>query len=561
MLQTYSSPTVVPLEPEMSIPGALRRRARTTPDQVIVERHVDGAWQPRTAREFYEEVLDLARGLVAWGLEPGEKVGIMGHTSYEWTLADFAIWSAGGIPVSIYETSSPEQIAWIGTDSELVLVMAESEQLAERVRQAGVPHIRDVQLFGDIPALVGAGVEVEIAEVVRRTEALAGGDLATIIYTSGTTGQPKGVELAHQSFLYLAQNGARSSLHVLLDDPSYRTLLFMPLAHVFARFIEVLCITEAGILGHAPGAKHLVADMQSFRPTFLLAVPRVFEKVFNSAQQSAATGVRKRLFSLATKTAITYSRALDTPVGPSRALKAQHAVAMRLVLNRIREAMGGQLQWAISGGAPLGERLGHFYRGIGVTVLEGYGMTETTAPTTVNIPEHVAIGTVGPAYAGTEIGIADDGEIVVRGPHVFMRYHNNPRRRRRPSPRGVAAHRRPGQHRRARAAADHRAPQGAHHHRRRQERLPRRAGGPLPWPPVGLQRGGGRRSAALHRRPGDAGRGDAARMVGGQGSAEDDDGGGPPPPGGARLPGACRPPREPRGLAGGVDPADRDPRG
>lgn len=269
-------------------------------------------------------------------------------------------------------------------------------------------------------------MEVEIAEVVRRTEALAGGDLATIIYTSGTTGQPKGVELAHQSFLYLAQNGARSSLHVLLDDPSYRTLLFMPLAHVFARFIEVLCITEAGILGHAPGAKHLVADMQSFRPTFLLAVPRVFEKVFNSAQQSAATGVRKRLFSLATKTAITYSRALDTPVGPSRALKAQHAVAMRLVLNRIREAMGGQLQWAISGGAPLGERLGHFYRGIGVTVLEGYGMTETTAPTTVNIPEHVAIGTVGPAYAGTEIGIADDGEIVVRGPHVFMRYHNNP---------------------------------------------------------------------------------------------------------------------------------------
>ncbi|GMA31884.1 long-chain-fatty-acid--CoA ligase [Litorihabitans aurantiacus] len=319
----------------------------------------------------------------------------------------------------------PDQIAWIAGDSGAVLVLAESDEHAARVHAAAVDGVREVVTFGGLGTLAGRADEVGADVVAERTAVLRGSDLATIIYTSGTTGRPKGVELTHGNFVYLARNGARSDLHDVVSLPHSRTLLFMPLAHVFARFIQVLCVVEAGVLGHSPDTKNLVADLGSFRPTFLLAVPRVFEKVFNSAQQKAAGGVKARLFSFATNAAIEYSRALERPTGPSAAQRARHAVAHRLVLHRLTAAMGGALEYAISGGAPLGARLGHFYRGLGVTILEGYGLTETTAPTTVNLPGDVRIGTVGPSYPGTQVRIADDGEIQVAGPHVFRGYHGN----------------------------------------------------------------------------------------------------------------------------------------
>ncbi|PWD50130.1 long-chain fatty acid--CoA ligase [Serinibacter arcticus] len=426
MTQVSTTPAVVEFDPAVSIPGALRDRAAAHPNQVIVERRVAGAWTPVTASQFARQVTDLARGLVAWGLEPGDVVAIMGRTSYEWTLADFAVWTAGGVPVPIYETSSPDQISWIAGDSGAVLVLAETDEHAARLGEAAVESVRDVVTFNRLGELAARAGEVDPSVVAARTAALGGNDLATIIYTSGTTGRPKGVELTHGNFVYLARNGARSDLHDVVSLPHSRTLLFMPLAHVFARFIQVLCIVEAGILGHSPDTKNLVADLGSFKPSFLLAVPRVFEKVFNSAQQKAAGGLKKRVFSFAVATAIAYSQALSTPTGPSAALKARHRVADRLVLAKLTAAMGGSLDYAISGGAPLGARLGHFYRGMGVTILEGYGMTETTAPTTVNLPQDVRIGTVGPAYPGTELRIADDGEIQVHGPHVFRGYHGNP---------------------------------------------------------------------------------------------------------------------------------------
>ena len=426
MTKISATPAVVEYQSEVSIPGALRDRAVAHPDLTIIERRLAGAWKPVTASAFQREVTDLARGLVAWGLNPGDVVAILGRTSYEWTLVDFAIWAAGGVPVPIYETSSAEQIAWIAEDSGAVLAFVESDEHAARLGEAGVTSVREIVTFPRLTAFAASGSHVDPTEVANRTAALQAADLATIIYTSGTTGRPKGVELLHGNFVYLARNGARSDLSEVVATDGARTLLFMPLAHVFARFIEVLCVTEAGILGHTPSAANLVADLQSFKPTFLLAVPRVFEKVYNSASQKAPGGVKKKIFAFATRAAISYSKALATPAGPSAVQKAQLGLAHKLVLHKLVTAMGGQLKYAVSGGAPLGERLGHFYRGMGVTVLEGYGMTETTAPTTVNLPGDIRIGTVGPSYPGTQIRTAADGEIQIAGPHVFRGYHNNP---------------------------------------------------------------------------------------------------------------------------------------
>ena len=426
MTTSSSSPAVVPFQDEVSIPGALRDRALAQPAEVILERRVAGAWTPVTASEFQQQVTRLAQGLIAWGLEPGDAVAIMGRTSYEWTLIDFGVWAAGGIPVPIYETSSPDQIAWIASDSGCVLAFVESDEHAARLSEAKVESVREAVTFGKVETFAGQGSAVDPAVVANRTAALRGGDLATIIYTSGTTGRPKGVELTHGNFVYLARNGARSDLHEVVSVPGARTLLFMPLAHVFARFIEVLCVIEAGTLGHSSDTRNHVADLQSYQPTFLLAVPRVFEKVYNSAAQKAAGGVKKRIFSWATKVAIAYSRAQSDGRTPSASLRASHRVAMALVLGKLREAMGGKLRYAVSGGAPLGQRLGHFFRGLDVTVLEGYGMTETTAPTTVNRPKDIRIGTVGPAYPGTSVRVTDDAEIQVFGPHVFRGYHGNP---------------------------------------------------------------------------------------------------------------------------------------
>ncbi|QDB78735.1 long-chain fatty acid--CoA ligase [Georgenia sp. 311] len=428
-----STPGLGHLEPSMSLPWVLSDRLSRDPAGVIFERKASlgGRFVPVTVQTFAGEVTAVAKGLIGLGIEPGDRVAIMAHTSYEWTLLDFAAWSVGAVPVPIYETSSAEQAEWIITNSQARIVFAETRAMGALVSPLieRTEHLEQVLVLDEdaIDTVIGHGTDVPAERVTERAAATSMDSLATIIYTSGTTGRPKGVELTHGNFVHLVVNGS--------DDPNFsgvvrgsdkRTLLFMPLAHVFARFIQVLCVYSGAAMGHVPDAKNLVADLDAFKPTFLLAVPRVFEKVYNSADAKAGGGAKQRVFRWGAKVAITYSRALETPEGPSAALKAQRALADRLVYQKIKAAMGGNLAWAVSGGGPLGERLGHFFRGIGVGVLEGYGLTEVGAPTTVNRPGLVKIGTVGPPYPGTSVAIAEDGQVLVKGAHVFRAYHGNP---------------------------------------------------------------------------------------------------------------------------------------
>ena len=430
-MDEFRTPALIEPDPTENLNDLLAARVAATPDRTVVERRLvpDGPWLPLTAREFDAEVVALAKGLVARGVEPGDRVGIFSRTRYEWTLLDWACWAAGAVPVPLYETSSAEQVLWILTNSGVSLLVAESAAHAATVAEVRVdaPSVREVLVIDDgaIATLLESGRDVPDSEIARRRHLAQLDDLATIIYTSGTTGRPKGAELTHGNFSVLTRN-AVGRLGEVVNTPGSRTLLFMPLAHVFARFVEVLCIPGGAVLGHTSDTKNLVADLGSFKPTFILSVPRVFEKVYNSAEQKAASSPAKlKIFRWAAATAITYSRALDTAGGPSTGLRLQHRLADRLVYGKLRAALGGRAEWAISGGAPLGERLGHFYRGLGLHVLEGYGLTETTAPATVNLPASTKIGTVGPPLPGHAVRIAEDGEIELMGPNVFRGYYGN----------------------------------------------------------------------------------------------------------------------------------------
>lgn len=426
-----SSPALVQVPEGTSINTILTDRVARSGDEALIERRdtPDGPWITVTARQFEEEVLAVARGLVARGVEAGDRVAIMSRTRYEWTLLDFAIWAAGAVPVPVYETSSAEQVRWILSDADVRLIVVESRAHAEIVHEVrpAVPGLEGILVLDDgaVLDLRTAGTNLSAGIVVERRAAVRRDDLATVIYTSGSTGRPKGVELTHGNFAHLTMNAA-VGIPELLQADNARTLLFLPLAHVFARFVEVATIAGQAVLGHAPDIKNLVADLGSFRPTYLLAVPRVFEKVYNSAEQKASSGLKAKIFAWSVRVAEDYSRAMDVPEGPGAALKVKHAIADRLVFSKLKATMGGQLSWAVSGGAPLGERLGHFFRGACVTILEGYGLTETTAPTSVNRPGQIVIGSVGPAFFGTDIAIADDGEVLLRGPHIFRGYRNQP---------------------------------------------------------------------------------------------------------------------------------------
>jgi long-chain acyl-CoA synthetase len=424
----YSIPSLVQVAADADLTDLVFRNAEHTPRRVVVSRRVGDRWEDVTAETFLADVVSVAKGLVAPGLQPGDRVGLMSKTRYEWTLADFAIWCAGGVPVPIYETSSPEQVQWILGDSAASAVFLETEghvAVYDEVK-ASLPHVKNVWTFDGegLDGLRDAGRKVDDTEITERRRGLGADSLATIIYTSGTTGQPKGCELTHGNFRSEVDNVLRSMDKLFFADGA-STLLFLPLAHVLARVIQVGCIASNTRMGHSADIKNLLEDLAAFRPTFLLAVPRVFEKVYNSAEQKAEGDGKGKIFRAAADTAIAHSEALDSG-GPGIGLRVKHALFDKLVYGKLRAALGGQVRYAVSGGAPLGERLAHFFRGIGVIVLEGYGLTETTAAANVNRPDSLRIGTVGQPVPGVSIRIAEDGEVLVKGPIVFRGYYNNP---------------------------------------------------------------------------------------------------------------------------------------
>ena len=432
-MREYSMPALAQIPATANLADVIFRRAAEQPQAVVLRRPagasgVSGAWSDVTASQFKDEVVAVAKGLVAAGIEAGDRVALMSHTRYEWTLIDYAIWTAGAVTVPVYETSSAEQAEWILSDSGARACFAETASYGDiigsfRDRVPALSHLW--QIDSDLDSLRAAGADVGDEVIAERAGAAGAADLATVIYTSGTTGRPKGCELTHENLLADVRNAFLGPLTLVAGAENPGTLLFLPLAHVFARIIQVGCIEGGIVLGHCGDLTALLPALAAFRPTFILAVPRVFEKVYNTAEQKAVSEKKGAIFGRAADTAVAYSRALDTPGRPSFGLRAQHAVFDRLVYGKLRAALGGRAQYAVSGGAALSERLCHFFRGIGVTVLEGYGLTETTAAATVNRPDRNKIGTVGQPLPGVGIKIADDGEILIGGKNVFSGYWRN----------------------------------------------------------------------------------------------------------------------------------------
>ena len=427
-MREFSVPPLVVVAPETNITDLVLRQATKASNPALFSRlDAAGAWQDISATEFLADVQVLAKGLIASGVGAGDRVGIMSRTRYEWSLVDFAIWFAGAVSVPIYETSSPSQVAWNLGDSGAVAAFAESAHHENIIRQAvtsealtGLQHVWQLEGAG-LDALRGAGGDVSDADLEQRRSTAGLADVATIIYTSGTTGRPKGCELTHGNFVELSDN-ALSIIGEIVHENA-KTIMFLPLAHVFARFISVLAMAGGTTVAHTPDIKNLLADLQSYEPTFILAVPRVFEKVYNSALTKAEDGGKGAIFHRAADTAIAYSKARqDGRVGLG--LKLRHALFDKLVYGKLRAAMGGQVAHAVSGGGPLGERLGHFFQGIGMQVLEGYGLTETTAPISVNTPSRIKIGSVGKPLPGNAVRIADDGEILAKGVCVMHGYYH-----------------------------------------------------------------------------------------------------------------------------------------
>jgi long-chain acyl-CoA synthetase len=427
MQTEFAVPAVVASPSSGSLVEHIIENAEKTPHHESLSIPRGDAWVAVTAKQFLDQVKAVAKGIIANGVEPGDRIGVMSRTRYEWTLVDYAIWYAGAVSVPVYETSSAEQIQWMLSDSGSVAIFLESQKNKATFDEVSVeiPTVTRIWVFDDgiIDQLNkdGEGVSDEALEDRRRS--LTPDTIATIIYTSGTTGRPKGCSLTHRNFMFEVDNVVNGLPDVFLA-PGSSTLLFLPVAHVFGRAIQLGCIRAGVRLGHSADIKQLLPGMQSFQPTFLLAVPRVFEKIYNSSQQKAVADGKGNIFDTAAQVAIDYSKAIDTG-GPGLMLKIKHAVFDRLVYSKLRAAMGGNMRWAVSGGAPLGARLGHFYRGVNVTILEGYGLTETSAATTVNRPSAIRIGSVGQPLPGAKVKVAEDGELMLGGDQIFIGYWNN----------------------------------------------------------------------------------------------------------------------------------------
>ena len=464
-MRTYSAPAMATVTESANLTDVVFTRADREPAAIILRRRTGaGEWRDVTAGEFRDDVASLARGIAAAGIEPGDRVGLISRTRYEWTLIDYAIWAAGAVTVPVYETSSAEQVEWILSNSGARAVFAETAAHASTIDglRTGLADLDlGIWKISELDELRAAGAQVSDEQLTRRRAQRRSADLATIIYTSGTTGRPKGCEITHGNLLADVRSAVAGPLREVFEMAGSSTMLFLPLAHSFARVIQVGCMEAGIILGHWPDASRLIQGLPEFQPTFILAVPRVFEKVYNGAQQQAsASRARSRIFAAAVETAIAWSRSADHdtavgngtasngmasdpaadraagsgaadngriaggPAGPG--LRLRHALFERLVYARLRAAVGGKVRYAVSGGAPLGDRLGHFFRGAGLTVLEGYGLTETSAAATVNGPARNKIGTVGKPLPGVSVRIAEDGEILISGPNVFGGYWRNP---------------------------------------------------------------------------------------------------------------------------------------
>jgi long-chain acyl-CoA synthetase len=427
-MREIAVPAIVEIPDGGGLADLVFRNADEAPEQVVFSRKIDGRWQDVTATQFRTDVVSVAKGLIGSGVGAGDRVGILSGNRYEWTLFDFAAWAVGAVPVPIYATSSAEQVQWILADSGAVAVVVENQDYAATVASVrdNLPALRHVWVLDDgaVDTVRAAGTDVSDEDVEQRRNAVTPADLATIIYTSGTTGQPKGCVLTHGNFFAECGNGVEllAKLFKGSDGEEASTLLFLPLAHVFGRMVEVGCVMARARMGHLADVKKVAEELPVFQPTYLLSVPYVLEKVYNGARQKAYAGGKGKIFDAAADVAIAYSEA-DGHAGFG--LKIKHAVFDRLVYSKLRAALGGKVKYAISGGSALGSRLTHFYRGVGLVVLEGYGLTETTAAATVNSPDNFKPGTVGRPLPGSAVKISEDGEILLSGGQVFSGYWNN----------------------------------------------------------------------------------------------------------------------------------------
>ncbi len=426
-MQEYTSPGEIEVSQDENLTDALWKMAEAHPDRPAVSHRVGDRFVNWSTQRFVDEVRAVAKGLMAAGVEQGDRVCIYSSTRLEWTVLDFAVWAAGAVSVPVYETSSSGQIEWIFEDSGAVAMILEGptlkatfDEVADKL--TGCKHVWNME-EGALEHLRAGGVEVSDEDLAERAASVTGRDTATIVYTSGTTGRPKGCVITHYNFVWDAEQVAEAAKEFF--KPGKRTLLFLPLAHIFARVIQTTCVRNGVKLGFSTGIPQLVEELQLYQPDFLLAVPRVFEKVYNGARQKAHADGKGAIFDRAAAVAVAYSR--ERASGKvSLPTRLQHALFDKLVYGKLRAAMGGQVEYAVSGGAALGERLGHFFNGIGITILEGYGLTETTAGACLGRPSAFQVGTVGRPVPGASVRVADDGEILLKGGHIFTGYFNNP---------------------------------------------------------------------------------------------------------------------------------------
>ncbi len=430
MIKEYTRPLEQGIDSDKNIFSVLEERVERTPDDNLVEyKNAQGEWAAFTAAEFKNKVVALAKGLIARGVMPGDSVSIIAHTCWQWTALDVAIMSIGALIVPVYETNSPAQVKMIFNDANVKMAFAEDDFQRDKIESVRdqCPDLGDVYVIGlgAIDTIIEYGRAVSDAEFLEREQTVKGSDLATIVYTSGSTGTPKGVELTHANFVFITYSGVNSMPDIAMK-PNRRLLLFLPLAHVFARYMQFFCFAGNVSLGLSSNLKTILADFKAFKPTFILAVPRIFEKIYNAASQKAGAGFKGRVFADATQTAYDWSHAQQSGGSIPLALNAKHALYNKLVYSSIMEVFGGHVEYAVSGGAPLDSSIAHFFNGVGLPLLEGYGMTETCAPSSVNPTEGYKIGTIGLPLQGVTMGVDEEGELCIKSPAVCAGYHNNP---------------------------------------------------------------------------------------------------------------------------------------